>query len=219
MDRGGLSSRLIDPASTETPRREQLGEITSAEILLPGIAKEIESLSLSDPTPTRLLFRLKNSAMSYSALSHQWDQTGIRTPPLLDSYPDSDSDFDSDSLDLYSLTILAMPQSRVVFWKNYESTDDVNNARMVACLRDLPYQPGRPLSPVRGEEVGDTALVDYSMTHSTPDRQVYASLHGDESALGSQADRYANENLDQISDDELSVNALQDEFQQDKESR
>jgi hypothetical protein len=99
MDRGGFLSRLIDPASTETPRGEQLGEITSAEILLPGIAKEIESLSLSDPTPTRLPFGLKNSTMSYSALSCQWDQTGIQTPPLLDSYLDSDSDVDSDLLD------------------------------------------------------------------------------------------------------------------------
>src|SRR6185312_2214668 len=198
-----------------------LCEITSAEILLSGIAKEIESLSLSDSMPTRFPFGLKNSAMSYSALSRQWDRTGTRTPPLFDSYPDSDDDFDLDSdyLDCQSLTILATPQSRVIFWKNSESTDDVNNARMVACLRDLPYQPGRPLSPVRGEEVGDIAVVNYSMTHSTPDRQVYVSLHGDESALGSQADRYANESLDQISDDELSVNAPQDEFQQDKESR
>ena len=48
---------------------------------------------------------------------------------------------------------------------------------------------------------------------------MYISLHGDESALGSQVDRYANESLDQISDDELSVNAPQDESQQDKESR
>jgi len=218
---GGFSSHLINPASTETPRQEQLGEITSAEILLPEIAKGIENLSFSDSTPTRFPFGLKNSAMSYSALSRQWDRTGTRIPPLFDSYPDSDDDFDldSDSLDCQSLTIMAIPQSRVVFWKNYESTDDVNNARMVACLRDLPYQPGRPLSPVRGEEVGDTALVDYSTTHSTPDRQVYVSLHGEESALGSQADRYANETLDQISDDELSVNTPQDESQQDKESR
>ena len=51
------------------------------------------------------------------------------------------------------------------------------------------------------------------MTHSTPDRQVYVSLHGDESALDSQADRYANESLDQISEDELFVNAPQDESQ------
>jgi hypothetical protein len=49
--------------------REQLGEITSAEILLPGIAKGIENLSFSDPTPTRFPFGLKNLALSYSALS------------------------------------------------------------------------------------------------------------------------------------------------------
>ena len=48
---------------------------------------------------------------------------------------------------------------------------------------------------------------------------MYVSLQGDESALGSQVDRYANESLDQIPDDELSVNALQDESQQDKESQ
>ena len=158
--------------------------------------------------------------MSYSALSRQWDRTWTRTPALFDSYLDSDDDFDldSDSLDCQGLTILATPQSRVIFWKNSESTDDVNNARMVACLRDLPYQPGRPLSPVRGEEVGDIALVNYSMTHSTPDRQVYVSLHGDESALGSQADQYANESLDQILDDELLVTAPHDESLQDKKA-
>ena len=57
------------------------------------------------------------------------------------------------------------------------------------------------------------------MTHSTSDKQVYVSLHGEGSALGSQAVRYANESLDQISDDDLSVNAPQAESQQDKESR
>ena len=211
---------MIDPASTKTPRQEQLCEITSAEILLLGIAKEIESLSLSDSMPTRFPFGLKNSTMTYSALSRQWDRTGTRTPPLFDSYPDSDDDFDldSDSSDCQGLTILATPQSRFVFWKDSESADDVNNARLVACLRDLPYQPGKPLSPVREEEIGDTTLVDYSTTHSTPDRQLYVSLHGEESALGSQADRYANDSLDQISDDELLVNAPQDESQQDKEN-
>ena len=85
----------------------------------------------------------------------------------------------------------------------------------MACLR----QSSRPFSPIRGEEIGDTALVDYSTTHSTPDSQVYVSLHGEEGALGSQADQYANKNLDQISYDELSVNTPLDESQQDKESR
>ena len=159
---GGFSGHLIDPASTETPWREQLGEITSAEILLPGIAKEIENLSLSDSTPTHFPFGLKNSAMSYLALSRQWDRIGTRTPPVFDSYSNLDDDFDldSDSPDRQGLSIFATPQSRIVFWKDSESAGDVNNARLVACLRDLPYQPGRSLSPVKREEVGDTALVD-----------------------------------------------------------
>ena len=183
---GCFSSHLINPTNT-TPQEEQLGEITPAEILLPGFIKEIKNLSLSGLTPTRFSFGLRNSAVSYPALLHQWDWTRTRTPPLFDAYPDSDDDFDLDldSLDCRNLTILATPQSRVIFWKGSESANDVNDARLVACLRDLPYQPGRPLSPVRGEGVGDTALVDYSTTHSTPDREVYVSLHGEESALGS----------------------------------
>ena len=89
----------------------------------------------------------------------------------------------------------------------------------MACLRDLPYQSGRPLTPIGEEGVSYIALIDYSTTHSTPDRQVYESINGDNSALGSQVDRYTNENLNQISDDELSINALQDESQQDKDNR
>ena len=68
---GGFSSHLINPTSARTPRQEQLGEITSAEILLPGIAEAIESLSLLDTAPTHSPFGLRSSAMSYSALLHQ----------------------------------------------------------------------------------------------------------------------------------------------------
>lgn len=157
---------------------------------------------------------------SYSAFLHRKNLIGTRTAPRFDSYPDSDNDFDPDSdlLDYSNLTILATPQSRVVYSKDSESANAINNAWLVACLRDLPYQSGRPLSPVIGEEICDTALVDYNTSHSTPDRQVYVSLHGDDSILGSQVDRHANERLDHISDDELSVNAPQDESPQDKDN-
>ena len=98
---GGFSSHLINPTNTRAPQQKQFGGTTSAEILLPGIAKEIENLSLSDSTPTHFPFELKNSAMSYSTLSHRWNWTRTRTLPLFGSYPDSDDDFDSnsDSLD------------------------------------------------------------------------------------------------------------------------
>ena len=73
---GDFSSHLINPTNTKAPQKEQLGEITSVEILLPGIDKEIESLSLSGSVPTHFPFGLKNSTMTYSALSRQWDRTG-----------------------------------------------------------------------------------------------------------------------------------------------
>ena len=109
---GGFSSHLINPSNTKPSQKEQLGEITSVEILLPGIDEEIESLSLSGSVPSHFPFGLKNSAMSYSALFRQRDWTGTRSPSLFDSYSESDDDFDldSDSLDRQNLTILATPQ-------------------------------------------------------------------------------------------------------------
>ena len=82
-----------------------------------------------------------------------------RTAPQFDSYPDSDDDFDLNLLNFPCLTIMATPQGRVVYWKNPEPTGLLDNARLVACLRDLPYQLDRPLSPIGEEEISDIALV------------------------------------------------------------
>ena len=65
---GGFSSHLIDTTGMKMLRREQLGETTSAEILLPHLAEEIESLSLSDTTSTRFLLGFENSAAPYSTI-------------------------------------------------------------------------------------------------------------------------------------------------------
>ena len=115
---------------------------------------------------------------------HQ-DVTAPREAQVFDSYPDSDDEFDPELADHPSLTIISMPRSRFMYWKGSEPTELFDNARLVACLRDLPYQAGRPLSPIEEEGVGDIALVDYSTTHSTPDHQVYVSIHGENSDLGS----------------------------------
>ena len=114
---GSFSSHLINPASTKTTRREQLGEITFAEILLPEIIEEIKSLSLSDTAPTRFPLGLRISAVSYSTFLHRRNPIWTRTIPRFDSYLDSDDDFDlnSDSFDCPNLTILAMPQNRIVY--------------------------------------------------------------------------------------------------------
>ena len=84
-----------------------------------------------------------------------------------------------------------------MYWQGSEPTKLLDNARLIACLQDLPYQQGRALSPVEEEGVGDNVLVDYSTTHdSPPERQVYVSIPGENSNFGSQAERYANEPLE-----------------------
>ena len=116
---GGFSSHLIDTTIMKTLQQEQLSETTSIEILLPQLAEEIESLSLSDTTLTRFPLRLENSAASYSAIFRRknltQNSTMTRTAPQFDSYPDSDEDFNSDLLNFSSLTIMETPQSQVVY--------------------------------------------------------------------------------------------------------
>ena len=114
---GGFSSHLINPARTKMLQQEQLGETASVEILLPEIAEEIKSLSLSGTTSTRFPLELGNSTASYSAILHRKNVIRTRTAPQFDSYPDSDDDFDPDSdlLNCPNLTILATPQSQIIY--------------------------------------------------------------------------------------------------------
>ena len=132
------------------------------------------------------------------------EATACREAPIFDSYPDLDDEFDLELANCPGLTIVATPQGHFLYWQGSGPAKLLDNARLVACLQDLPYQKGRPLSPIEEEGVGDTILVDYSTTHdSSPDHQVYVSIHGENSGLVLQAERYANENLEHISDDEL----------------
>ena len=92
-----------------------------------------------------------------------------------------------------------------MYWKGFEPTKLLDDSRLVACIHDLPFQEGMPLSPTGEEGTGDTKLADYSNTYkSSPDCHIYIESLQD---LGDDADRYADELDNQISVDELSTNA------------
>ena len=65
---GSFTSHLIDTTNAKALQQEELGETTSAESFLPQIAEEIERMSLSNTSSTRLPFGLGNSAALYSAI-------------------------------------------------------------------------------------------------------------------------------------------------------
>jgi hypothetical protein len=81
----------------------------------------------------------------------------------------------------------------------------------VAFTQKLPFQAGKPLSPIVEEEDGSTELLEYSHTaDNLPDRQVYmASLHNaDDDEAGPE---YDDELLEDVSADEPTADAPKDE--------
>jgi hypothetical protein len=73
------------------------------------------------------------------------------------------------------LTITSTPQGHIVYWKGLEPSELLDyDSRLVAFTQELPFQEGKPLSPIAEEGDGSTELLEYSHTaYNSPDRQVY----------------------------------------------
>jgi signal transduction histidine kinase len=104
-----------------------------------------------------------------------------------------------------------------VYWKGFEPSELLDyESRLVAFMQELPFQEGRPLSPIAEEGETSTKLLEYSlMANHSPDHQIYmASLcNAENDELDPQ---YNNEQLMDVSADEPTADAPQDE---DKEHR
>jgi signal transduction histidine kinase len=107
-----------------------------------------------------------------------------------------------------------------VYWKGFETSELLDyESRLVAFTQELPFQEGRPLSPIAEEGESSTELLDHSRTanHSS-DRQVcMASLrNAEDDELDPQ---YDNEQLADISADEPLADAPQDEYEEHRRIR
>jgi signal transduction histidine kinase len=98
-----------------------------------------------------------------------------------------------------------------VYWKGLEPSELLDyKSRLMAFMPELPFQEGKPLSPIAEEGDGSTELLEYSHTaNNSPDRQVYiASLRdADDDELGPE---YDDEQLADVSADEPTAEAPQD---------
>ena len=107
-----------------------------------------------------------------------------------------------------------------MYWKGFEPSELLDyESRLVAFTQELPFQEGRPLSPIAEEGESSTELLEYSLrANHSPDRQVcMASLrNAEEDELGTQ---YDNEQLADISADEPTADAPQDEDEEHRRIR
>ena len=71
--------------------------------------------------------------------------------------------------------IATMAQGRFVYWKGIEPSELRDGSRLVAYIQDMPYQEGRPLSPIADEGPRDTVLVDYNTSHDEHSTKQHSS--------------------------------------------
>jgi hypothetical protein len=113
-----------------------------------------------------------------------------------------------------SLVITSTPAERFVYWSDCKPADLTDgNSRCVAYLDSLPFQEGTPLAP--GEEHTPTEVATTDSGLDTPDCQVFMAVGETPGPSGTHPDRY----FEDISADELSVNAPADETNDDKNAR
>jgi hypothetical protein len=89
--------------------------------------------------------------------------TVCREAPIFDKYPDPDDDSRLFSGRHLGLTITSTPQGPFMYWKGMEPSELLEyDSRLVAFTQELPFQEGKPLSPIAEEGEGRTVLVDSS---------------------------------------------------------
>jgi hypothetical protein len=147
--------------------------------------------------------------------------TACREAPIFDKYSDSDDDLEIFPGCHLGPTITSTPQDHLMYWKGMEPSELLEyDSRLVAFTQELPFQEGKPLSPIIEEEEGRTVFVDYSSSGEfSSQRHVYmASLreHDDDDEPGRE---YDDEVLVDISADERTADAPQDKGEEHRRIR
>jgi hypothetical protein len=114
-----------------------------------------------------------------------------------------------------------MPEGWFMYLKGMELFELLGyDSRHMAFTQELPFQEGKPLSPITEEGEGRTVLIDYSSSGEfSPQHQVYtASLHehGNDDELGRE---YDDELLADVSADEGTVDTPQGEDEEHRRTQ
>jgi hypothetical protein len=112
------------------------------------------------------------------------------------------------------LVITSTPAGRFVYWIDRKPADLTDgNSRCIAYVDSLPFQEGTPLGPTEEHTPTEVATTDSGL--GTPDRQVFMAAGETPRPSGTRPDRY----FDDISADELSANAPDEETNDNKNAR
>jgi hypothetical protein len=112
------------------------------------------------------------------------------------------------------LVITSTPAGRFVYWPDRKPADLISgDSRYVAYIDSLPFQEGTPLARADSNTSTEVAASESSL--GTPDRQVFMAAGDTPGPSGTAQDKY----LEDISSDELSVDAPADETAANRDAR
>jgi hypothetical protein len=112
------------------------------------------------------------------------------------------------------LVITSTPAGRFVYWPDRKPVDLISgDSRYVAYLDSLPFQEGTPLA--RADSYTPTEVASFDSSLGNPDRQVFMAAGNTPGPSGTAQDKY----LEEISADELSVEAPADETDANRDAR
>jgi hypothetical protein len=143
-----------------------------------------------------------------------------RAAPTLENHSQPDGHTEIFSGSLLGLTITSTLQGRFVYWKGFEPSELFDcKSRLVAFTQELPFQEGRPLSPIKEEGESSTELLEYSLrANQSADHLVcMASIRNAEEDEPST--QYDDEQLMDVSADELTAGTPQDEDEEHRRIR
>jgi hypothetical protein len=83
--------------------------------------------------------------------------TTCQAGPALENHSQPDGHTESFLGSLLGLTITSTPQGRFMYWKGFEPSKLLDyESCLVAFMQGLPFQEGRPLSPIAEEGESST---------------------------------------------------------------
>ncbi|RLN03049.1 hypothetical protein C2845_PM13G05970 [Panicum miliaceum] len=149
-----VPTRLSSPGSTRTEEehtRFPIGQLNAASTHM----EALRSKSLSD---------LENKLDLLLEFGDE-DATACWEAPVFSNYSNLDDDPDSSTASHIGLSITTTAQDRFVYWKGMEPSELLDgDARLGAIVHELPFQKGRPLSPIR-EEVSGSSTSTFPISH------------------------------------------------------
>ena len=151
---------VFDASSTRSPSSLR-SESTQSKILLTRPTFGLcNTASVYQKSIRSTFSSLREEGLDHLHCIRNMDATARREAPVFDSYPDSDEDIEKLSDKCLDLMTNSTSQGQISSWRGFQPTELLDSLRLVDNIDDLPYQHGRPLSPIQDEGSGYTVLAD-----------------------------------------------------------